>query len=337
MILVTGGTGYIGSHTVVELLNNGHEVVVVDNFLNSNQSILKRIQLINPKRFFFEEIDVTDEAALATIFKKYTISSVIHFAAYKSVGESVQDPLKYYRNNLGSLISILGCCKDFGVSNFIFSSSCTVYGDPVVSEISETNPLTTSAASPYGNTKKISEEIIRDFAKVNDFKAVLLRYFNPVGSHDSGLLGDEPVGIPNNLIPYLTKVVDGELPHLQVFGNDYPTKDGTAVRDYIHVVELAQAHVKSIKYTEQLDIGSVDAINLGTGVGSSVLEVITAFEKATGKKVKYEIAPRRAGDVASIYASPIKAKDKLGWEAKLNLEDMMRSAWNYQVIIKKHK
>lgn len=337
MILVTGGTGYIGSHTVVELLNHGYDVVVIDNFLNSNQSVLKRIQLINPKRFFFEEIDVTNEVALAAIFKKYSITSVIHFAAFKSVGESVQDPLMYYRNNLGSLISVLGCCKAFGVTNFIFSSSCTVYGEPKFPEISETNALAKSAASPYGNTKKISEEIITDFAKVNDFKAVLLRYFNPVGSHKSGLLGDEPVGIPNNLIPYLTKVVDGELPYLQVFGNDYSTKDGTAVRDYIHVVELAQAHVKSIKYTEQLNTGSVDAINLGTGVGSSVLEVISAFEKATGKMVKYEIAPRRAGDVESIYAKPSKAKEKLGWEAKLSLEDMMRSAWNYQVTIKKYK
>ena len=337
MILVTGGAGYIGSHAVVELLNQGMDVLVLDNFLNSNRGVLQRIGLINPKPFLFEEVDVTNEADLSKIFSKYEITTVIHFAAFKSVGESVEDPLMYYRNNIGSLVAILACCSKYKVKNFIFSSSCTVYGQPNKIEIDETVELTPSAASPYGNTKKISEEIIRDFAKVNQIKAVLLRYFNPVGSHKSGLLGDDPIGVPNNLIPYLTKVVDGELPFLKVFGNDYPTKDGTAVRDYIHVVELAEAHVKSIKYVESLSNGTVEAINLGTGVGNSVLEVIEAFEKATGEKVNYKIAPRRAGDVAAIYAKPLKAKQKLNWEAKLGLEEMLQSAWNYQLTVKKHK
>lgn len=335
MILVTGGAGYIGSHTVVELLKGGHKVLVLDNFINSNAAVLDRIKEINDTPFLFENVDVTDESSLEKVFEQHTISTVIHFAAFKSVGESVQDPLMYYRNNIGSLVSVLNCCKKFKVENFVFSSSCTVYGQPDSIEIDETVPIT-AAASPYGNTKKISEEIIHDFAQVNSIKAVLLRYFNPIGSHESGLLGDEPKGIPNNLIPYLTKVVDGELPFLQVFGNDYPTKDGTAIRDYIHVVELADAHVKSIEFLTQLKQGTVEAINLGTGKGNSVLEVITAFETATGQKVNYKIAPRRAGDVAAIYASPKKAKNQLGWEAQKSLEEMMSSAWKYQLTVKKH-
>ncbi len=334
MILVTGGTGYIGSHTVVELLKSGHEVVVVDNFINSEREVLSRISKIESRTFSFEEVDVSDINKLKPIFEKYDIDTVIHFAAFKSVGESVSHPLMYYKNNIGSLISLLECCRYFQVENFIFSSSCTVYGEPSTVEIDE-NVSITEAASPYGNTKKVSEEIIRDFSKSNNFKAVLLRYFNPVGSHESGLLGDDPKGVPNNLIPYLTKVVDGELPFLNVFGNDYNTEDGTCIRDYIHVVELAQAHVKSIEYIKNITAGRVEPVNLGTGKGSSVLEVIHAFEKVTGLKVNYKMAPRRKGDVAAIYADARKAKRDLKWEASLSIEDMLESAWNYQLTKKK--
>jgi UDP-glucose 4-epimerase len=238
--------------------------------------------------------------------------------------------LEYYRNNIGGLVSLLGVCAKFSVDKLIFSSSCTVYGDPKEIKIDEGTAVA-KAASPYGNTKIIGEEIIQDFANASGLKSVLLRYFNPIGSHESGLLGDEPKGVPNNLIPYLTKVVDGELTSLQVFGNDYDTEDGSCIRDYIHVVDIAIAHVKSIEYLETLKDGEVDPINLGRGKGSSVLQVITAFEKATGKKVSFQIAPRREGDVAAIYANPLKAKTKLGWTAKLTLENMMTSAWNFQI------
>jgi UDP-glucose 4-epimerase len=330
MILVTGGAGYIGSHTVVELLKEGYKVLVLDNFVNSSKKVLNRIGQIEPTHFDFEEVDVTDQSALEKVFEKYkNISTVIHFAAHKSVGESVADPLEYYRNNIGGLVSVLSVCKKHGIKNFIFSSSCTVYGEPLEIKIDESTKIA-KATSPYGNTKIVGEEIIQDFTKVNAFKAVLLRYFNPVGSHESALLGDEPQGVPNNLVPYLTKVVGGELKSLQVFGNDYDTKDGSCIRDYIHVVDIAIAHVKSIKYLNDLKEGVVDCINLGRGEGSTVLEVIAAFEKATGKKVTFEIAPRRAGDVTAIYANPLKAKEKLGWTAKLSLENMMTSAWNFQ-------
>lgn len=330
MILVTGGAGYIGSHTVVELIKEGYDVLVVDNFINSSKEVLGKLSKLSSKKFDFEEVDVVDQEALEKVFSKYPkISTVIHFAAHKSVGESVNNPLEYYRNNIGGLVSVLEACKKFKVNNFIFSSSCTVYGEPQSIKIDE-NTSIAKAASPYGNTKIIGEEIIQDFVKVNDVKAVLLRYFNPIGAHESGLLGDEPKGIPNNLIPYLTKVVDGKLKRLQVFGDDYNTKDGSCIRDYIHVVDIAIAHVKSIKYLETLERGVVDPINLGRGEGCTVLEVIAAFENATGKKVPYEIAPRRAGDVEAIYANPSKAKNKLGWTAKLSLENMMTSAWKFQ-------
>ncbi|MFT6717585.1 MAG: UDP-glucose 4-epimerase [Saprospiraceae bacterium] len=331
MILVTGGAGYIGSHTVVELLKEGYKVLVVDNFVNSTEKVLGKIAKLSSKSFDFEKVDVVNQEALEKVFSKYSeISTVIHFAAHKSVGESVKDPLEYYRNNVGGLVSVLEVCKKFKVINFIFSSSCTVYGQPKEIKIDEDTKIA-KAMSPYGNTKIIGEEIIQDFAKGNDIKSVLLRYFNPIGSHDSGLLGDEPKGIPNNLIPYLTKAVDGELKNLQVFGNDYNTKDGSCVRDYIHVVDIAIAHVKSIKYLETVENHVVDPINLGRGKGSTVLEVISAFENATGKKVPYQIAPRRAGDVEAIYANPSKAKVKLGWTAKLSLENMMTSAWKFQI------
>lgn len=333
MILVTGGTGYIGSHTVVELLKANHKVVVVDNFQNSTKEVLQRIKTINSTPFEFEEVDVNDVTELERVFSKYPISAVIHFAAHKSVGESVENPLEYYRNNIGSLVALLTVCKKHEVNDIVFSSSCTVYGQPSKIMIDESVAIT-KAESPYGNTKIISEQIISDFAKMSDCRAVLLRYFNPVGSHESGLLGDDPKGVPNNLIPYLTRVVDGELPHLNVFGGDYQTPDGTCIRDYIHVVDLAMAHVQSIAYVKKLNKGQVDPVNLGTGKGNSVLEVIKAFEEATGKEVPYEIVPKRAGDVVAIYADPAKAKQKLGWEAKLDLTAMMKSAWNFQITDK---
>jgi len=331
MILVTGGAGYIGSHTVVELLKEGHKVLVVDNFVNSSKKILNRIAQIQPDHFDFEEVDVTDQLALDNVFQKYIdITAVIHFAAHKSVGESVHSPLEYYKNNVSGLVSLLSVCKKYKVEKIIFSSSCTIYGEPKEIKIDESTKVA-KAASPYGNTKIVGEQIIRDFANANATKAVLLRYFNPIGSHESGLLGDEPKGVPNNLVPYLTKVVDGELSTLQVFGDDYNTKDGSCIRDYIHVVDIAIAHVKSIEYLEKLKEGEVDPINLGRGEGSTVLEVIAAFEKATGKSVPFKIAPRRAGDVEAIYANSTKAKNKLGWTANLSLENMMSSAWKFQI------
>lgn len=330
MILVTGGAGYIGSHTIIELLKKNNEIIILDNFSNSEKYILKNISAISSKPYIFENVDVSDLHALDNLFKKYEIHAVIHFAAYKSVGESVKNPLAYYSNNIGGLVSLLKCCEKYDVNKFIFSSSCTVYGEPSEQKIGESSKVV-KPSSPYGNTKKICEEIIEDYSKGTNFKAILLRYFNPVGAHESGLLGDNPKGIPNNLIPYLTKVVNKELPHLNVFGNDYNTPDGTCIRDYIHVSELAEAHVKALEYVNKIPKGSIDAINLGTGQGNSVLEVINAFEEATGKKVNYKFSPRRPGDVEAIFANPSKAKKELGWEAKLTLKDMMKSAWNYQM------
>lgn len=337
MILVTGGAGYIGSHTVVELLKEGYKVLVVDNFANSSKKVLAQINKLQSEHFDFEEVDVTDEQAFENVFTKYPqVSTVIHFAAHKSVSDSVADPLEYYRNNLEGLVCTLKLCQKFEVANFIFSSSCTVYGEPKEIEIDE-NAAITKAASPYGNTKIVGEEIIRDLAQLNNIKAVLLRYFNPIGSHESGLLGDDAKGVPNNLVPYLTKVVDGELASLQVFGNDYNTRDGSCVRDYIHVVDIAIAHVKSIHYLDNLALGQVDPINLGRGEGSTVLEVIAAFEEATKMKVPFNIGPRRSGDVGAIFANPQKAKDKLGWTAKFSLEEMMTSAWKFQKVNRNKK
>lgn len=329
MVLVTGGTGYIGSHTVIELLERGREVVVVDNFSNSDASVLEKIKTISPKSFVFEQVDICDENALEKVFQKYAVESVIHFAAFKSVGESVNEPLKYYKNNILGLVTILEMCAKFEVKNFVFSSSCTVYGESPQVEIDENAPKN-HPSSPYGNTKKIGEEIIEDFVKSASIKAINLRYFNPIGSHFSGLLGDNPKGIPNNLIPYVTRVAKGELEVLNVFGGDYPTADGTAIRDYIHVVDTASAHVNALDYFAQMELNNVECFNLGTGTGNSVLEVIKSFEKATGEKINYKISPRRAGDITAIYANAQKAKEKLHWEAKLSLEDMMSSAWLFQ-------
>jgi UDP-glucose 4-epimerase len=329
MILVTGGTGYIGSHTVVELLKRNYKIVLVDNFINSDSSVLEKIKTINPSPFNFEQIDICDYQALDAVLLKYPIDSVIHFAAFKSVGESVNDPLKYYKNNISGLVNLLECCLKHKIKNIVFSSSCTVYGEPSQMEIDETAAVSIPS-SPYGNTKKIGEEIIRDFIKSSHFKALNLRYFNPIGSHDSGLIGDNPTGIPNNLIPYLTKVAKGELKELNVFGNDYPTKDGTCIRDYIHVSDVAKAHVNALDYFEKMDEGTCEDFNLGTGTGNSVLEVITTFEKSTGEKIPYKISPRRPGDITAIYANAQKAKLKLNWQAEYSLTDMLTSAWKFQ-------
>lgn len=330
LVLVTGGSGYIGSHTVVELLNKGYDVIIVDNFSNSKPEVIDKIKIITQKNPILEIVDIKDKDSLNNLFRSYNIDAVIHFAALKSVNESIEKSLDYYDNNVSGLINVLQCCKENNVNKFIFSSSCTVYGNPDEICVDESFP-TKTPNTPYGVSKKMGEEIIIDSTKSNNFKSVLLRYFNPVGSHNSGLIGDEPNGVPNNLVPYLTKVVNGDLKQLSVFGDDYNTPDGTCIRDYIHVVDLAIAHVKSLEYLDKLNIKEYDIFNLGTGNGSSVLDLIKAFEKSTGKKVNYKIVDRRSGDVEAIYCNPKKANEKLGWKTKYNLLDMMKSAWNYQL------
>lgn len=328
MILVTGGTGYIGSHTVVELLNDGYDVLVLDNLSNSKIEVFDKIKIITQKSPIFEFVDITDKEKLSYVFNTYDIESVIHFAALKSVNESIEKSLEYYKNNISGLINVLECCKEYNVNNFVFSSSCTVYGEPDDIIVNEETPVK-QPNTPYGNSKKIGEEIIKDFSK-NEFKCISLRYFNPVGSHDTGLIGDDPNGIPNNLVPYLTKVVNGELEELSVFGDDYNTIDGTCIRDYIHVVDLAKAHVKSINHLEKMKT-NFDVFNIGTGKGTTVLELIKAFESSTGKKVNYKIVDRRNGDVEAIYSDSKKANTELGWKSELDIFDMMKSAWNYQL------
>jgi UDP-glucose 4-epimerase len=328
MILVTGGTGYIGSHTVVELLNDGYDVLVLDNLSNSKIEVFDKIKIITQKSPIFEFVDITDKEKLSYVFDTYDIESVIHFAALKSVNESIEKSLEYYKNNISGLINVLECCKEHNINNFVFSSSCTVYGEPDDIIVNEETPVK-QPNTPYGNSKKIGEEIIKDFSK-NEFKCISLRYFNPVGSHDTGLIGDDPNGIPNNLVPYLTKVVNGELEELSVFGNDYNTTDGSCIRDYIHVVDLAKAHVKSINHLEKMKT-NFDVFNIGTGKGTSVLELIKAFESSTGKKVNYKIVGRRSGDVEAIYSDSKKANTELEWKSELDIFDMMKSAWNYQL------
>ena len=326
-VFVTGGTGYIGSHTVVELLNEGHEVVIADNLSNSSAAAIDRIKEITGKSVRFYQADVCDKAALRRIFEENEIDLVIHFAGLKAVGESVKIPVKYYRNNIDSTLSLLETMEEKGVDKIIFSSSATVYGDPSALPVKEDFPL--SATNPYGATKLFIERILKDAAAANEkLSVVILRYFNPVGAHASGLIGEDPVGIPNNLAPFIARVASGDLPCVNVFGSDYPTKDGTGVRDYIHVVDLAKGHVASLK---KLFETGVHIYNLGTGVGYSVLEVIRSFEKACGKKLPVVMAPRRAGDVAAVYASAEKAKKELGWEAKLGLDEMCESLWNFRV------
>ncbi|HHT90932.1 MAG: UDP-glucose 4-epimerase GalE [Bacillota bacterium] len=324
-IVVTGGAGYIGSHTCVELLNGGHEVIIVDNLVNSHREVIERIAQITGERPLFYEADATSDLAVDLIFSTHQPEGVIHFAGLKAVGESVQVPLAYYRNNLLSTMVVLDNCLKHGVDRFVFSSSATVYGENQVPFV-ETMELG-HRTNPYGETKAICERMLTDVAEVNPQLAVtLLRYFNPVGAHESGLIGEAPQGVPNNLMPYLTQVAKGVLGELQVFGNDYPTPDGTGVRDYIHVVDLAEGHVLALERAEP----GVSIYNLGTGKGTSVLELVEAFEKANNLKIPYTITARRAGDIAECYADVRKAREQLGWTAKRDLTEMARDAWRFE-------
>lgn len=325
-ILVTGGAGFIGSHTCVELLENGYEVVIVDNFINSKPEALNRIKQITGKDFKFYEADLLDKAAVETIFKENKIDAVIHFAGLKAVGESVAQPIRYYHNNITGTLILCQVMQEAGVKKIVFSSSATVYGSPKTVPIREDFPLHTT--NPYGSTKLMIENILQDiFVADNEWSIALLRYFNPIGAHKSGLIGEDPNGIPNNLMPYIAQVAAGKLEVLSVFGDDYDTKDGTGVRDYIHVVDLAQGHIKAVE--KVLGGFGVDAYNLGTGIGYSVLDMVHAFETANNVKVNYKIAPRRPGDIAVCFADPKKAKELLGWQAQFGIEDMCRDSWNF--------
>ena len=325
-VLVTGGAGFIGSHTVVELLDAGYEVVVVDNLSNASEESMRRVKEITGKSFDFYVADVRDRAKLEEIFSAHNVDWVIHFAGLKAVGESVQKPVLYYDNNLISTLVLLETMEKFGVRNFVFSSSATVYGEPERLPLDEDCRLMTT--NPYGTTKLMQEQMLKDLYRAdNRWNIALLRYFNPVGAHPSGRIGEDPKGIPNNLMPYVAQVASGKLQKIGVFGNDYPTPDGTGVRDYIHVVDLARGHVAAIA---KLKDPGVHIYNLGTGNGYSVLDMIHAFEKACGKKLPYEIKPRRAGDVPACYASSKKAEEELGWKAQYDLEDMCRDQWNWQ-------
>lgn len=334
-IVVTGGLGFIGSHTVVELQNEGFEVIAIDNLSNSSIEVLDGIERITGKRPIFENIDLRNKAAVQDFFRKYNdTAGVIHFAASKAVGESVENPLLYYENNINALVYILQEMTNLPKANFIFSSSCTVYGQAEKMPITE-DASVQPAMSPYGNTKQIGEEIIFDVANVTNLNSVLLRYFNPIGAHSSAEIGELPLGVPQNLVPFITQTAFGLRKELSVFGDDYPTPDGTCIRDYIHVVDLAKAHVIALqRLLENKNQEKVEIFNLGTGTGSSVLEVITAFEKVSGQKLPYKIVPRRSGDVITAYANTDKANDVLGWKSKLNLEDALASAWKWEQKIR---
>jgi UDP-glucose 4-epimerase len=335
---VTGGTGFIGSHTVVELQNSGFEVVIVDNLSNSKADVVDSIEKITGIRPAFEKLDCLDYEGMNRLFEKYAgIRAIIHFAASKAVGESVQKPLLYYRNNLGSLINLLELMPKHGVKHIVFSSSCTVYGQPDVLPVTEAAPIK-AAESPYGNTKQINEEIIRDTVKSGaPIDAILLRYFNPIGAHPTALIGELPNGVPMNLIPFLTQTAIGIREKLSVFGDDYNTPDGSCIRDYINVVDLAKAHVVAIRrMLENKQKESVEVFNIGTGRGLSVLELIHAFERATGVKLNYQIVGRRAGDIEQVWANPDKANNELGWKAETSIEDTLRSAWNWQLKLREN-
>lgn len=337
-IIVTGGAGYIGSHTVIELINAGYEPILVDNFSNSFPFMLDQLEEILGRKVTFYNLDC-GEPAFETVFQKEgKIDGVIHFAAYKAVGESVAQPMKYYKNNVGSLINLLGLMEKYDVKNLVFSSSCTVYGEPAVLPVKEDTP-SQPANSPYGNTKQICEEIINDLVNSKaPVKAILLRYFNPIGAHTSGLIGELPIGTPNNLIPFITQTAVGIREQVTVFGGDYDTTDGTCIRDYIHVVDLAKAHVKAMAYSAKQTTESFsDVFNLGVGLGSTVLEVINAFEKSTGEKLNYKIGSRRAGDVEKIYADASKSLELLNWKTEISLEESLKDAWNWQVNLKKYE
>ncbi|MBQ3053272.1 MAG: UDP-glucose 4-epimerase GalE [Clostridia bacterium] len=326
-ILVTGGAGYIGSHTCVELLNSGYEIAVLDNLSNSSEKSLDRIKEITGKDFEFYKCDLLDFEEVNKVFEAEQVDGVIHFAGLKAVGESVQKPLWYYHNNITGTLNLLKIMEMHKVYNIVFSSSATVYGNPKSLPIVEDFPLSTT--NPYGSTKLYIEGILKDlFVSNNNFSVTILRYFNPIGAHKSGLIGEDPKGIPNNLMPYIQQVAIGKLPQLSVFGNQYPTKDGTGVRDYIHVVDLSIAHVKAVE--KKSDVAGVHIYNIGTGNGYSVLEMVKAFEKASGKEIKYKICPNRPGDIPACFADATKAKNELDWVAQYNLEDMCRDGWNWQ-------
>lgn len=331
-VLVTGGTGYIGSHTAIELIEQGFEPVLIDNLSNSRTERLDQIEKITGKRPHFEQIEMCDGTALHDFFKhNKDIEAVIHFAAVLQVGDSVEQPLFYYRNNLLSTLNLLDNMVAFGIKPIVFSSSCTVYGNPDSLPVNENAPIK-EAISPYGNTKKMGEDILRDTSKATPVQVISLRYFNPIGNHLSAEIGEEPHGIPTHLVPYLTQTARGIRSHLNIFGNDYATHDGTCVRDYLHVVDLAKAHIAAIKrQLEGRHESDFEVFNIGTGIGYSVLDMVKAFEKATGLPVPYQIAPRRPGDVEAVYADTRLAHEKLGWKAELGLEDMFRSAWDWEL------
>ena len=325
-VLITGGAGYIGSHTCVELLNCGYGIVVMDNYSNSSPDVIGKIESITGKKFPVYECDMLNCEAFEKIFKENKIDAVIHFAGLKAVGESVEKPLEYYHNNLTGTLNLLRLMRKYSVHRLVFSSSATVYGMHNTAPFTEDMPLSTT--NPYGTTKLMIEQILQDVCHADSsLKVALLRYFNPIGAHKSGLIGENPNGIPNNLMPYIMKVAVGKLPKLRVFGDDYPTPDGTGVRDYIHVCDLASGHVKALEHIDELK--GARAFNLGTGKGSSVLDVVHAFERASGVKIPYEVTPRRAGDIATCYADSSRAKKELGWEAKYTLDDMCRDNWNF--------
>jgi UDP-glucose 4-epimerase len=337
LILVTGGTGYIGSHTAVELMEEGFDVVIIDNLSNSEKSVLDGIAEITGRRAYFEQFDLCNKERLEGFFKMYKkLDAAIHFAAHKAVGESIQKPLKYYHNNLTSLMNLLECMVSFKIPHFVFSSSATVYGQPDQLPVTEESPFK-PADSPYGNTKQIAEEIIRDTVKVNPkLQAISLRYFNPIGAHASALIGELPRGIPDNLVPFVTQTAAGIRSELKIFGDDYNTPDGSAIRDYINVVDLAKAHVVSIKrMIENKCKSNPEAFNLGTGKGTSVLEIVHAFEEVTGQKLNYKIVERREGDAESVFADTKLANEELEWKAETSLEDTLLSAWNWEKHIRK--
>lgn len=335
-ILVTGGTGYIGSHTAVELQEKGHEVIIVDDLSNSLPEVVDNIGRITGRKPLFENFNLNDPVKTAAFFKvHHDIQAVIHFAAFKAVGESVEKPLMYYRNNIISLINILQGMMDNDIRDIVFSSSCTVYGQPARLPASEDTPIQ-KAVSPYGNTKQISEEIISDTCAVSNLRSILLRYFNPIGAHDTALIGELPLGVPNCLMPYITQTAIGKRPYLRVWGNDYNTPDGTAIRDYIHVVDLAKAHVIAVeRMVENRIQKNVEVFNLGTGNGFSVLEVIQSFERSTGVKLNYEIKERRPGDVEQVWADTRYANEELGWKAEKTLDEMTLSAWRWEQALAK--
>lgn len=337
-ILVTGGTGYIGSHTAVELLAEGYEVVIADNLSNSSPEVLDNIEKISGRKPVFHKIELCNRAEVQSLFSQHPdIAAIIHFAALKAVGESVEKPLYYYRNNIFSLVHLLECMKEAKVPSLVFSSSCTVYGQPDHLPVAENAPFK-SAASPYGQTKQMGEQILEDTVKSQNLNVVSLRYFNPIGAHDSSLIGELPIGVPNNLVPMITQTAVGIREKLLVFGKDYDTKDGSCIRDYIHVVDIAKAHVKAIqRLIEKKNKKNLEIFNLGTGNGFTVLETIQSFEKVSGKKLNYEITGRRSGDVEKVYADTTFANHELGWKAERNLDNMLLTAWNWQLALEKKK